>query len=108
MQLNGKVIRGVRKARTFWVALLAILFGFVFLGLGIYFVLSPDQGKTYENATATITQINSEMIGDEEVYYTIISFQDKEGVTHTDVRLDSYNSSPNKYSIWDFNLPSGA
>ena len=93
MQLNGKLIRNVRNVRAFWISFLGIIFGAVFVGLGIYFLISPDQGKTYEVATATITEIQSEIIADEENFYCIVSYIDKEGNSYSNVRLDAYNSS---------------
>lgn len=93
MQLNGKIFRGIRKVRTFWVSLLAIFFGLIFAGLGIYFLILPDQGKMYEKATATIVRFESETILEDINYYTIISYTDNENVAHVDIRLDSYSTS---------------
>ena len=92
MQLNGKLFRNIRTVQSFWIALLAILVGAIFIGFGAYFLLTPDS-RTYETATATITQIDSEMVGEEEVFYTIINFTDKNDVEHQNIRFDAYDSS---------------
>ena len=73
MQLNGKVVKGVRNARSLWFTVLAVIFGVAFIGLGIYFYIT-DQAKTFESATATITSIESEMMGGEEEKFVIKHF----------------------------------
>jgi len=94
MQLNDPVVRSVRNIRAFWVALIFALAGLFFIIMGIVFFVSP-QDKNFEKATATITDIRSEVVVEEEVKYVIISYQDKTGLEHTDIRLDAYDTSWN-------------
>ncbi|MBQ8451605.1 MAG: hypothetical protein IJ538_02385 [Clostridia bacterium] len=93
MQLNGKEIRGIRSFRSFWTAILFFVVGIVFVGLGIYFFISPDQGKTYKETTAVITEIGSETIGEDEIKFVIVKYLDAENNEHKDVRLNAFDSS---------------
>lgn len=109
MQLNGSVVRGVRNVRSFWFALLAVLFGLVFVGIGVYSIISPDQGKTYETATAEILSVETEIMADEETKYVMIKYEDKDGGVHSDIRLDAYtigweigSKVDIKYNVKDF------
>lgn len=109
MQLNGKTVRGVRNARSFWTAILAVLFGIVFIGLGAYFIISPDQGRTYETATAQVLSVESEWIADEDTKYVMVKYEDKDGVEHSNIRLDAYvigwgvgSEIEIKYNVADF------
>ena len=92
MQLNNSGFRAVRNIRAFWVAILFGVVGLFFVGFGIYSFIVP-QDKNFEKTSAIITDIRSETIGEEESKYIIVSYQDNEGVEHTDLRLDGYDSS---------------
>ena len=92
MQLNNKIFKGLRGIRGFWISLLAIVFGVAFVGLGVYF-LAANPTKNYEETTATITSIEHEMIGEDQHDYVIISYTDKNGVEHTGITYDGFDSS---------------
>ena len=94
MQLNGSVVRSIRNIRAFWVSIIFVFAGLFFIIIGVYFFVSP-QDKNFEKATATITMIPSEIDVGEEERYVIISYQDKVGEEHTDIRLDAYDTSWN-------------
>ena len=109
MQLNGGVVKGIRGVRSFWVSILAIIFGFIFVGLGIYFFVA-DSKKTYENATATITECVTEEMGEEIIYHVTLKYTDKDGNEHSGITMDTYDSSwvvgkeiQIKYNVNDFN-----
>lgn len=92
MQLNNKTLKGIRAVRGFWVALLAIVFGALFAGLGVYFFVS-GQSKHYEQATATILTNNSEVVGEDTLYHVTIKFTDKNGIEHTGIEMQTYDDS---------------
>ena len=92
MQLNGQFIKGARNLRSFWFTFLALVFGVIFIGLGIFFFVT-DSKKTYEPTTATIKEIVYKWEGDEERHYVIIDFTEKDGTVHTDYPLHSYVST---------------
>ena len=91
MQLNGNGIRSIRNARSFWFSFLAIVFGVAFIGLGIYIFVS-EQNKTYEITTAVIEKIETETIGDDSTTYVLVTYTDKDGAEHKNIRLNSYRS----------------
>lgn len=109
MQLNHGVVRGIRGVRSFWISLIAIIVGLIFVGFGIYFLVT-DPAKKYEDATATITAVNTEMIGEDEIYHVTLKYTDKNGIEHTGVEMSTYDNTWTvgkevqiKYNINDFN-----
>ena len=62
--------------------------------LGVYFYIT-DSAKTYEVATATITAREVIDIGEEQndLYRVTLKYEDKDGVEHTGIVMDTYDSS---------------
>lgn len=92
MQLNGKVIKGIRGIRGFWISLIMLIFGLAFIGFGVYFFVT-DSSKKYEEAQATITSRVQEVIGEETVYHIQLKYTDKNGVEHSGVEMDTYDET---------------
>lgn len=92
MQLNNKFLKGVRSARSFWISIIAILFGLFFVGIGIYFYIS-NSAKTYEVATATITASVPEELGEDTIYHITLTYTDKNSVEHSGVTMDTYDDT---------------